>query len=223
MIACQSALTGERCAVKIIQCDVAEMATQARREFDIMKHLEGHRSFVKAHHFYLEGSTAYLVMERVDLKPVSHHPKMHDGDSSARVVIRNLATALDHLHSKNVIHRDLNPNNVLLDPETLDIKIIDFGISRMPELKLGSSDTSSPVCDLRLELTTSRVGTSIYRPPEFSAPLGQYYTQAVDLWGLGCVVLHLLSGEAPLRKNSKNCCGEVAVPVEVCPEAQDLI
>ncbi len=75
-------------------------------------------------------------------------------ESVAADIIRNLLVCLDYLKQKGVCHRDIKPENILYDPETGDIKLIDFELAKMK--KEGEEE---------LEMWTP-TGTLLYRAPE---------------------------------------------------------
>eukprot|EP01135_Chromosphaera_perkinsii_P001036 Nk52_evm6s157 gene=Nk52_evmTU6s157 len=90
---------------------------------------------------------------------------------------------LKYIHSANVLHRDLKPSNLLLNANC-DLKICDFGLARVAD----------PVKDMGL--MTEYVATRWYRAPEIMLN-SKAYTEAVDLWSLGCILGEML-GNKPL-------------------------
>jgi len=122
----------------------------------------------------------YLVMPRLEgtLKKLiaSKHSKMHD--YHRMFIVFQMLCALQHLHSAGVIHRDLTPDNVLVDSE-LHVKIIDFGLSR------GVAKEN--------ELLTEYVCTRWYRAPEIMVSRQRYGTK-VDVWAVGCIWAEMLLG-----------------------------
>jgi serine/threonine protein kinase len=98
-----------------------------------------------------------------------------------------VAEGLSFAHSRNVIHRDIKPNNVLLSGDHQTVKIADFGVA-----KIATDDTA--------EIT--RVGTNIYAPPEHhpdndSGALHQPLTPSADIYSLAKTIYTVLSGRAP--------------------------
>lgn len=84
---------------------------------------------------------------------------------------------LQYLHSAGILHRDLKPSNLLVDIETCDVRICDFGLSR-GEIAGGTK--------------TDYVVTRWYRAPEIMLAY-THYDYAIDVWSMGCIFGELLS------------------------------
>jgi serine/threonine protein kinase len=109
-------------------------------------------------------------------------------EREARVVFAQVARALLHMHRNKVMHRDIKPENVLLvDKQSLRVKLIDFGFSKA----------------VRGAHSGSFLGTGGFLAPELRLPGGaegaakQRYTNAVDVWALGCLLFVMVSGRMP--------------------------
>eukprot|EP01083_Nonionella_stella_P159023 518298_1 len=142
----------------------------------------------------------YLVMPRLEsnlkniivqshsqaLTPTNNASfKLHD--YHRMFIVFQLLCALQYIHSAGVIHRDLTPENVLVDSK-LHIKIIDFGLSR------GAAQKG--------ELLTEYVCTRWYRAPEIMVSR-QRYDCKVDVWSVGCIWAEMLLGR-PLFQSSNH-------------------
>ncbi len=101
--------------------------------------------------------------------------------SEVNALVKNLASALQYLHEKGIVHRDVKPNNIM--QVNGQWKLTDFGISRILN-NCNGSDTSP----------TNQVGTIAYAPPE--AYKGKI-SLAWDLWSLGVVIAEILTGIHP--------------------------
>ena len=135
---------------------------------------------------------AYIVMELVKGRPLSNIIEENpDGLDEDRViaVLKELAKALDAAHVKGVVHRDVKPENVLVD-DTNDwaLKITDFGIAR-------SNDQA------KLTKTGLVMGTAQYLSPEQA--MGKQATSLSDIYALGIVAYEMLTGSRPFTGTSQ--------------------
>lgn len=97
-----------------------------------------------------------------------------------------LFCGLFFLHSNGITHRDLKPQNVLVNPETGQLKICDFG----------SAKSLHPN-----EKSVSYIASRYYRAPELMYDC-EYYTDAIDIWAAGCVIAEMLLAGTPLFPGS---------------------
>src|SRR5512142_3218512 len=104
----------------------------------------------------------------------------------AALIIERLASALDHAHSKGVIHRDIKPDNVLFDGSN-NPYLSDFGVAKVTETLI--SVTGREV-----------LGTPAYLSPEQA--LGEPVDHRADIYGLGAILYEMLTGERPFGKDT---------------------
>lgn len=100
--------------------------------------------------------------------------------SSCKTILRDLFSALEQLHSMDIIHRDVKPSNILLRTPTGPAYLADFGIS------WSASDKASEPADQKI----LDVGTTSYRPPELLFG-NQAYNASLDMWAAGCVAAQI--------------------------------
>ena len=108
----------------------------------------------------------------------------------AAELIRVLADAMHHAHTSGVIHRDLKPANILFAADGTP-KITDFGAARLTQ----GPDSNAP--GLALTQIGEVIGTPQYMAPEQARGMPGANTPAVDVYALGAVLYHLLTGRPP--------------------------
>jgi hypothetical protein len=106
--------------------------------------------------------------------------------TDARRILRELADALGYAHKTGVVHRDIKPDNILLDADTNRAMITDFGIARAAT---GGDGT-------RLTATGAAIGTPAYMSPEQCAGDRDIDGRS-DLYSLGAMAYQMLTGEPP--------------------------
>ncbi|CAK6977833.1 dual specificity tyrosine-phosphorylation-regulated kinase 4-like [Scomber scombrus] len=124
-----------------------------------------------------------LVFEHLDMDLHDyiddHHPLFM---SDIRSIVQQLATAIYALTAMNLVHTDIKPDNIMLVDHRIrpiQIKLIDFGLA-MPKHKIRQGMIAQALH---------------YRSPEIL--LGLPFSEAIDVWALGCVMAHMILGFAP--------------------------
>ena len=142
---------------------------------------------IQIYDIFEENNTAYYVMQYMDGGSLKDKIE-NDGPLSEEAAVRyilQVADALSHLHSKNILHLDVKPANILLDEKDSPI-LIDFGISKRYDEDGGQTSTTP-------------AGIS-----KGYAPIEQYqqgsmsnFSPASDVYSLGATLFYLLTGQTP--------------------------
>eukprot|EP01097_Dermamoeba_algensis_P008841 TRINITY_DN605_c0_g1_i4.p1 TRINITY_DN605_c0_g1~~TRINITY_DN605_c0_g1_i4.p1 ORF type:complete len:474 (-),score=109.43 TRINITY_DN605_c0_g1_i4:2203-3510(-) len=117
-------------------------------------------------------------------------------ENKVRYLVKDLVSALDHLSEKDVIHRDIKPDNLLLGLDGR-FKLVDFGLSCSPTTPAVNTRNPLPKNETfsHSKLRRSDVGSPAYSAPEVHRKLGHEKTS--DLWSVGVLTYELLTGELP--------------------------
>ncbi|XP_053625232.1 serine/threonine-protein kinase fused isoform X2 [Plodia interpunctella] len=151
-----------------------------RQECDIQRQLK-HPNIIRMIDSFDTESELVVVTEYAEKE--LHSILAKEGclnEEHVKKITWDLVSALYYLHSHRVLHRDLKPQNVLLD-STGRAKLCDFGLARIM--------TNST------HILTSIKGTPLYMAPELIEE--KPYDHQADLWSLGCIVYELMAGQPP--------------------------
>ncbi|MCK5798282.1 MAG: serine/threonine protein kinase, partial [Deltaproteobacteria bacterium] len=164
--------------------------------------------------------SVFFAMEYLDGQDLSHAIK-NDGAlpwARAKPILLQICRALGAAHSKNIIHRDMKPENIFLidrDGRPDFVKVLDFGIAKVS----GASDGEH-----KLTRTGMIFGTPEYMSPEQAQ--GHIPDQRVDIYAVGVIMYELLTGRVPFRADTfmgiltKHIFEQPMPPTEANPEAQ---
>jgi serine/threonine protein kinase len=130
----------------------------------------------------------YFVMAFVDGESLASRLR-REGSlpvEDVRAIVADVADGLDYAHQQGVVHRDIKPDNILLDAKTGRARVTDFGIAR------AAAEES------RLTATGMAVGTPAYMSPEQA--IGEREVDGrTDIYSLGIVAYQMLAGETPFK------------------------
>jgi serine/threonine-protein kinase len=195
----------KRLAVKVLHPEMSrlpEVVARFEREAMAAAHIE-HPNVAAATDFgKLDDGSFFLVLEYVegqDLRRAIQQGRLELG--RALHVARQVASALGRAHAIGIVHRDLKPENIMLvtrDGETDFVKILDFGIAKVPIGEF-AGDLKEPGQAL------TQLGM-VYGTPEYMAPeqaLGQPVDARADLYSLGVILFEMLTSGRPYEHESK--------------------
>ena len=143
-----------------------------------------HPSIIQVHDFGEDKGFAFIVMEHVTGGTLSDYMANPLPIDEVLHWVSPLAEALDYAHGKGIIHRDVKPDNVLVDSQQ-NTKLSDFGLARLVE---GSAGLTGP---------DSILGTPNYIAPE--RVMGASADQKSDLYSFAVVVYEMLLGRVPFQ------------------------
>ncbi|XP_040266253.1 serine/threonine-protein kinase 33 [Bufo bufo] len=193
--------TGKKWAIKKVNREKAGSSAVKllEREVSILKSVN-HDHIIHLEEVFETPKRVYLVMELCEggeLREILHRRKRLS-ETETRHIIHSLASAIAYLHKKDIVHRDLKLENILVQSEEaaeggemkLNIKVTDFGLA-VQKGGVGSENLLQATC-----------GTPIYMAPEVIN--AHAYSQQCDTWSIGVIMYMLLSGDPPFMGSSED-------------------
>jgi Protein kinase domain len=180
-------------AIKVLPPELAfngDVRTRFLREAQTAAQL-GHPHIVQIFSVDERGGIVYFVMALVEGESlgarIAREPRLPIDQT--RQILRDVADALDYAHRRGVVHRDIKPDNILIDRATGRAVVTDFGIAR------------AAAVDARLTVTGVAVGTPAYMSPEQA--LGEREVDGrSDQYSLGVVGYQMLTGQTPFKASN---------------------
>eukprot|EP00435_Cladocopium_sp_Y103_P030886 s2156_g7.t1 len=173
---------GGRCDERKEQCGMFGASTQALREISLLQQLGTHPAIVQLLEVFIEPGLLYMVFQYLD-RDLSRHLQ-EVGKLSKETFLRysfQVLNGLVHCHARCIAHRDIKPQNILVQLKTDEVKLCDFSLSRR----------SLPV---PREKQTQKVASLWYRSPEIflgAATKGS----SLDIWSSACVFTEMAKGK----------------------------
>ena len=133
---------------------------------------------------YIEGET---LAERIALGPVPLRELI--------AIAEQIADALAQAHARTIVHRDIKPQNIMLQADRGLVKVLDFGLAK--NARAGHGGTTMP----QITAAGTTAGTIAYMSPEQHR--GGELTPATDVFSLGCVIHEMVSRRAPVRTRQR--------------------
>ena len=178
IVALKMILAGDFSSAAMIERFQTEAEAAARLEHPGIVPIHEIGAHEGQHYFsmrFVEGGTLTKAMAREKFTP-----------RRAVELMAKVARAVHHAHQRRILHRDLKPGNILLDPAGEPL-VADFGLAKI--LERDSTLTQSAVA----------IGTPSYMAPEQAAGHTKQLSTAADVYSLGAIFYELLTGRAPFR------------------------
>lgn len=192
-------------AIKVIDKAKALDLASIKREVGFMVTLV-HPNIVRLFEIFEEDRSLYLVCELATggelFERILSRGTFTEADASR--AMREVGSALQHVHEMGIVHRDLKPENLLCATPAPDapIKVADFGLGAQ-RLLGGRAELPKLVnSSAWLNKRKSIVGSPIYIAPEVLS--AQIYSPACDLWATGVILYFLLAGRPPFFSQDVN-------------------
>ena len=146
-----------------------------------LRALQGHPNIIKLYEVMFDHHSGFVAL-RFEIMDVNLYELVRDNqkpfdEKTCLLLIYQLLKALAFMHEKNLFHRDVKPENCMVNKATLELKLCDFGSTRQ-------ASATGPY--------TEYVSTRWYRAPECILTSGSYGPE-VDIWAVGCMLYELFT------------------------------
>lgn len=174
-----------------------------------------HRNIIRIHDNFEENGTAYYAMEYIDGCSISdilnQQGKLQE--NVAIQYIKEVAEALNYIHSKHINHLDIKPSNIMVRQVDNSVVLIDFGVAKQYDLSTDEGTTSTPV------------GVSHGFSPleQYSDGGVQNFSPQSDIYALGATLYTMVVGEKPPHAVSISQNGSPTIPNTISPNIRNAI
>ena len=162
-----------------------------RREISILRKVSYHPNIIQLYDVVINPESRFpaLVMEFVDTG-VSDYKEMYltFTDNDVKFYIYQILKALDHAHSKGIMHRDVKPKNIMIDHDNRELRLIDWGLAEYFHMDKDYN---------------CKVASREYKGPELLVNI-RTYDYSLDIFSLGCVLAGMIFKKLPFFKGSDN-------------------
>ena len=164
-------------------------------EIEILKKLK-HENIIQVEECLVDENNYYVIAEFCQFGSLDNYLNKNKKltENQTKYIISQLLKAIQYLNSKNFVHTDIKPENILIekimkkrDEELCDIKLLDFGSS--------SSLTNNPTNDIPIK------NLPYYISPEI---IDRKYNAKCDIWSIGIIMYEMLFGKKPFIGNNYN-------------------
>lgn len=191
--------SGKKYAVKVLNKEYLIKQKKVKYvniEKNALQRVNNSNSIIKLYFTFQDETSLYFLLEYAPngdfLSLLKKYGSLNE--DAVRYYSAQIIDAIGYLHSKGIIHRDMKPENILLDSEW-KVKLTDFGTAKILE-------RSSPTKKYDL-LTRSKsfVGTAEYVSPELLND--SYSDYRCDIWAFGCILFQMIAGKPPFKATNE--------------------
>ncbi|CAD8070034.1 unnamed protein product [Paramecium sonneborni] len=166
-------------AIKVLDKSVPSYCELFNREVEILEQLQ-HPNLVKYIASYETFDKLYIIMDYVEGSNLTELCKQNLSEDTIKSIIKQLLIVLTYIHNKDITHRDIKPDNILVGLDGR-VRLIDFGLSQQSESKI----------------SYDKCGTLLFMAPEMI--LKMPYLKSVDMWSIGIIQFLLYERKHPFN------------------------
>ncbi|KAK4540947.1 hypothetical protein LTR36_008455 [Oleoguttula mirabilis] len=183
---------------KSLELSLVRKRENLAREYNVLKDLN-HPNIICLEKVFCASHNIYIFQELItggDL--LSYIEKMGAlGEPQTAVIIRQVAKAVEYLHSNQIVHRDIKPENILMTSwrEGARIVLTDFGQARTLEDAKTAARSSAVFRMQSVVGTYGYTAPEVHQQPKRDLQKDNGYSKAIDIWSIGCITATLLTND----------------------------
>jgi eukaryotic-like serine/threonine-protein kinase len=190
-------------ALKVLPAAVASDQQRMRRFVQEAKAASSlnHQNIITIYEVGETDSTRFIATEFIDgvtLRQQLKRRRLSLGETLEIGI--QIATGLAAAHEAGIVHRDVKPENVMLRNRDGFVKLLDFGLVKLTETSVNTTDTEAPTRALVNTDAGTVMGTVVYMSPEQAR--GKSVDERTDIWSLGVVLYEMVTGVVPFGGDS---------------------
>lgn len=169
----------EKIAMKVVQKDAQGIPSATLREIALLRSID-HPNIVRLLKVEQDEKYTYSIFEHLDYS-LAYVIREGMDPKNVKMFMRHMLSAIEYCHARNIMHRDLKPDNMMINAERNVLKVVDFGLARVHDVGLR-------------KLTPERM-PMLYRAPEIL--MGAPYSCSCDIWSVGCIFVEMVNVDPP--------------------------
>ena len=175
--------------------NIVEYTDQTRIEIVLLQEVSNIPGVVRILDYHETKGSFYIVMEKFNGQDLFDFISESGpvAETAARVIFGKVVTTVLECQSRGVLHGDIKDENIMINPNSLDVNLIDFGSGQ----RFNHS-----------KIYTKFEGTRVYAPPEWISSQ-RYYAESLTVWSLGILLYDLLCGNIPFESDEEILKGEL--------------
>ncbi|CCD25028.1 serine/threonine/tyrosine protein kinase RAD53 NDAI_0E02110 [Naumovozyma dairenensis CBS 421] len=198
--------TGKTFAVKIISKRkvMGSNMDGVSRELEVLQRLD-HPRIVRLKGFYEDHENYYMLMEFVSGGDLMDFVAAHGavGEDAGREISRQILEAIKYIHSMGISHRDLKPDNILIEQDDpVLVKITDFGLAKVQDNGTFMKTFCGTLAYVAPEIISGKNDGELRENADANSERNEY-SSLVDMWSMGCLVYVILTGHLPFSGSTQ--------------------
>ena len=189
--------TGRKIALKLLRVDLAtdQVFNRFAREVDVVRRLQ-HPNLASVYDAQISRQLGYIAMDLIDGETLEKHVRLHSPSKLDLIrIMASVCEGLHHAHEHGVVHRDLKPSNIMVENDSLQPKLLDFGLCK--SMFESQQDSAESVDGLP-------IGSPLFMSPEQIRGIHSEVDRRCDIYAIGVSLYMMLLRRHPVVANTED-------------------